>query len=212
MKLVIENNHVPKNNRYRSVIVEDQVKNLVFLYDNCGAFTQLVRNRVAPGAEDDQTLTLTGTVLSIDGGNSVDLGPIIPEIDPGGGVIAPDNQQLSLNGNILSLERGGSVDLTSVVGTGGGSSAPLSIIETSSNYTITDANDVLLVRSGGVTVSIPSASTARKRAVTIKNKATTNIYFQTTVTNQTVDEVASSIIVPDQALTIVPSGNNWHII
>ena len=50
---------------------------------------------------DNQTLSLNGSTLSIEDGNSVDLSPI-----------NTDDQAISLNSNTLSLEDGGSVDLS----------------------------------------------------------------------------------------------------
>src|SRR5690606_107073 len=51
---------------------------------------------------DEQTLALTGTNLSISGGNSIDISSIDTNTD---------DQILSLNVNTLELEDGGSVDL-----------------------------------------------------------------------------------------------------
>src|SRR5690606_35379989 len=51
---------------------------------------------------DEQTLALTGTNLSISGGNSIDISSIDTNTD---------DQTLSLTGNTLALEDGGSVDL-----------------------------------------------------------------------------------------------------
>src|SRR5690606_31270348 len=78
---------------------------------------------------DEQTLTLTGTDLSISGGNSIDISPIDTNTDEqtltltgtdleisGGNTIDisgvnTDDQTLTLTDNTLSLEDGGSVDL-----------------------------------------------------------------------------------------------------
>lgn len=64
-------------------------------------------NNGGGGGSDDQILTLTGTVLSIENGNSVDFAPIMP---PGG----TDDQQLSLTGNLLTIESGNTVDLSGI--------------------------------------------------------------------------------------------------
>ncbi|MCB9355598.1 MAG: tail fiber domain-containing protein [Lewinellaceae bacterium] len=59
------------------------------------------------GIPDNQTLSLSGTTLSIDGGNSVDLASIDTDTDT-------DDQTLSLSGTALSIEDGNSVDLASI--------------------------------------------------------------------------------------------------
>ncbi len=57
---------------------------------------------------DSQTLTVTGNVLSISGGNQVTLPP-----SQGDTVVGSDDQRLNLSENILSIEGGNSVDLSS---------------------------------------------------------------------------------------------------
>ena len=59
---------------------------------------------------DDQTLTLAGASLSIEGGNTVDLSGYLDNTDA---------QNLTLTGSSLSIDNGNSVDLSSLqVGTG----------------------------------------------------------------------------------------------
>jgi hypothetical protein len=72
------------------------------------------------GGSDNQTLTLSGTVLSIENGNSVNLNVIqdgVEDQDPD-----PENeiQQLSLNGNNLSISGGNSISLNGLGTAGGG--------------------------------------------------------------------------------------------
>ncbi|WP_158657168.1 beta strand repeat-containing protein [Maribacter cobaltidurans] len=57
---------------------------------------------------DSQTLSLTGTDLSITGGNSIDIGSIDTDTD---------DQTLSLTGNTLAIADGNSVDLSGFVNT-----------------------------------------------------------------------------------------------
>jgi len=64
------------------------------------------------GSDDDQLLALNGTLLSIEGGNSIDLAPIFSA--------GSDDQSLSLNGTVLSIEGGNSVDLAPLLNNSGG--------------------------------------------------------------------------------------------
>lgn len=216
MRLLLENGHVPAAKRYTNAIVEDATADLLYFYDSCGAFVKW-RKLDLPyeggnnGPDlDEQTLTLNGKVISISNGNSIDLTPIIPIIQEGGEVIAPDNQALHLVGNILSIDRGGSVDLTSVVGSGSGGTAAAPVIrETAANTTVVDNDDYIIATSGGITINMGSATTARVRPVTILNEGTTNIFF-TAASGQTVGGVTSSIIVPDQSVTFIPKANKWR--
>ncbi len=78
------------------------------LYDNTtsgltATDTQAALDELSAGSTDDQNLTLSGTDLSIEDGNSVDLS----------GFVSSDDQALSLSGNTLTLEDGGTVDLSS---------------------------------------------------------------------------------------------------
>ncbi len=64
--------------------------------------TQAAIDELSAGSTDDQNLTLSGTDLSIEDGNTVDLS----------GFVSTDDQNLTLVGNTLTLEDGGTVDLT----------------------------------------------------------------------------------------------------
>ena len=71
------------------------------------------------GGSDDQTLSLNGTLLSIENGNSVNLNVIQDGVEDQDADPANEIQQLSLNGNNLSISGGNSVSLSGL-GTGGG--------------------------------------------------------------------------------------------
>jgi hypothetical protein len=60
-----------------------------------------------PASTPPQTLTLTGTVLEISGGNSIDLAPIIPP--------DLDEQILELTGTTLAISGGNSIDLSAII-------------------------------------------------------------------------------------------------
>ncbi len=64
--------------------------------------TQAALDELSAGSTDDQNLTLSGTDLSIEDGNSIDLS----------GFVSTDDQQLTLVTNTLTLEDGGTVDLS----------------------------------------------------------------------------------------------------
>ncbi|PPK87264.1 endosialidase-like protein [Neolewinella xylanilytica] len=71
----------------------------------------------AEGGSDDQQLTLSGTDLSIEDGNSVDLSTLQDGVDDADADPTNEIQQLSLNGNTLSLTDGGDVDLSPYLNT-----------------------------------------------------------------------------------------------
>ncbi len=108
------------------------------------------------GIDDDadptnelQTLTLSGTEISISDGNNIDLSGIIP---PGG----TDDQTISLSGTTLSIESGNSVDLSSVQdGVNDADADPNNELQNLSF----DATSNQLTISNGNTVTIPSGGT-----------------------------------------------------
>ena len=91
-------------------------------YVNMGA-TQLVSVPYAlyagnaGGGSDDQTLTLSGTDLSIEDGNSVDLSALQDGVNDADADPANELQSLNLSGSTLSLsDGGGDVDLSPLAG------------------------------------------------------------------------------------------------
>ncbi|MCB0534684.1 MAG: tail fiber domain-containing protein, partial [Saprospiraceae bacterium] len=76
---------------------------------------------------DDQTLSLSGTTLSIADGNSVDLASIDTDTDT-------DDQNLSLSGTTLAIEDGNSVDLGTLPGDDLGSHTASQTINLNGNY------------------------------------------------------------------------------
>ncbi len=76
---------------------------------------------------DDQNLTLSGTDLGIEGGNTVDLS----------GFVSTDDQQISLAGNILTLEDGGTVNLSGYLDN--------TDDQTITDFSIDDATDILTI-------------------------------------------------------------------
>jgi hypothetical protein len=89
---------------------------------------------------DDQTLTLVGTDLSIEDGNTVDLSGL------GGGT---DDQTLTLVGTDLSIEAGNTVDLSTIQDGTGTDDQTLTLVGT--DLSIEDGNTVDLSGLGGGT-------------------------------------------------------------
>ena len=87
----------------RTVVPDIKIKNQILSVDN-GNFIDL---GFLLDNTDHQKLELTGSILRLEGGGSVDLNPLFSsENKP---------QKLSLQNNILSLDRGGSVDLSEII-------------------------------------------------------------------------------------------------
>ena len=88
----------------------------------------------ASGAgSDDQILDLNGSVLTIEGGNSVDLS-----------MLSGSTQNLAINGNELSISGGNSITLPN--------SDPQTLTINGSNLSISDGNTVTLPTSSGSSV------------------------------------------------------------
>ncbi|GIV32576.1 MAG: hypothetical protein KatS3mg031_0111 [Chitinophagales bacterium] len=71
-----------------------------------GNFIQL------PTSDDNQQLTLTGTLLSIENGNTVDLSPLQDGVNDADSDPTNELQQLFLLGNTLLISGGNSVILS----------------------------------------------------------------------------------------------------
>ncbi|MEZ4965134.1 MAG: hypothetical protein R2791_07825 [Saprospiraceae bacterium] len=92
---------------------------------------------------DDQTLSLSGTTLSIEDGNSVDLASIDTDTDT-------DDQTLNLSGTTLSIEDGNSVDLSALPGDNLGNHVATQNINLNGNWLSGDGGDEgVFVRSNG---------------------------------------------------------------
>ena len=110
---------------------------IIDLADSIGFDTIRIRevltSIIVNGNSDNQNLTLEGTMVSIEDGNSIDLGSIIPD----GGT---DDQTLNLNGTNLSIEDGNSIDLGNIIPDEGTDDQTLNLNGT--NLSIEDGNSI----------------------------------------------------------------------
>lgn len=102
--LVYELDHEPENGKFRDTIVEDKANNILYFYDNCGAWAPATSSFVEGNS---QTLSWdpVNRLLTISDGNTIN----IPSDNT-------DNQTLSYDAglNELSIENGNTVSLQSV--------------------------------------------------------------------------------------------------
>ncbi|MEZ4965120.1 MAG: tail fiber domain-containing protein [Saprospiraceae bacterium] len=120
------------------------------------------------GIPDDQTLGLSGTTLSIEDGNSVDLSGIDTDTD---------DQTLNLSGTTLSIEDGNSVDLSTLPGDNLGSHIAAQNINLNGNYLSGDGgNEGVLVYPDG-NVRINSNSSDARLEIPSSGDGTTFLKF-----------------------------------
>ena len=79
------------------------------------------------GGTDDQELTLTGTTLSIEGGNSIDLSVLQDGVDDADADPNNEIQDISLSGTALTISNGSTVDLAPILPPGGTDDQNLSL-------------------------------------------------------------------------------------
>jgi hypothetical protein len=84
------------------------------------------------------------------------------------------------------------------------------VVSKSADYMI-GSEDVIKVTAAGVVITLPDATTATVKPITIKNSSSGNIQLSTTGV-QTVDNSTSAILIPNQSLTVISDGNGWIII
>lgn len=85
-----------------------------------------------------------------------------------------------------------------------------SVVSKAVDYTI-GSEDVVKVTASGKVMTLPDATVATVKPITIKNSSNGNISFATTA-GQTVDGSTTGIIIPNQAITVITDGSNWIII
>lgn len=135
-------------------------------YDGTG--WQSLTSGGGTGGSDDQTISLSGNTLSIEDGNTVNLGSIDNQvlslvgsnlsIDNGNTVnlssidTDTDDQTLSFSGTDLTISDGNTVDLSSLAGTGGSDDQQLTL--SGNDLTIEDGNTVNLSSIDNQTLSL----------------------------------------------------------
>ncbi|SEQ86092.1 tail fiber domain-containing protein [Neolewinella agarilytica] len=121
------------------------------------------------GGTDDQTISLSGTTLSIEGGNAVDLSALQDGVNDADADPTNEIQNLSFNPatNELSIDGGNTITIPS-----GGTDAdadPMNEIQT-----ITISGDQLSLSNGGGTVTIPSGGGGNTDEQTLSFNPATN--------------------------------------
>lgn len=121
------------------------------------------------GGTDDQTISLSGTTLSIEGGNTVDLSVLQDGVDDADADPTNEIQNLSFNvaTNELSIAGGNTITIPS-----GGTDADAD--PTNELQTITIAGDQLSLSNGGGTVTIPGGGGTDNQTLTF-NPATNEL-------------------------------------
>ncbi len=122
------------------------------------------------GGTDDQTISLSGTTLSIEGGNAVDLSVLQDGVDDADADPTNEIQNLSFNiaTNELSIAGGNSITIPS-----GGTDADAD--PTNEIQTITISGDQLSLSDGGGTVTIPSGGGGTDNQTLTFNVATNEL-------------------------------------
>lgn len=93
----------------------------------------------------------------------------------------------------------------------GGSSSLGDTVSKSTNYTITDSDNVrtVLITVAGVAIALPSAATNENRPITIIKKVSTNTASQITGTVNGV--VNPDLDFKDEAISVVSDGSTWSL-
>jgi hypothetical protein len=86
-----------------------------------------------------------------------------------------------------------------------------SVVTKTTNYTLTDDDDVVVATNAGVVLTLHSSATAAVKRYTLRNGSDGNISFATT-SSQTVNGSTTGTIIPNQSIDVVPSGGNWIIV
>lgn len=90
------------------------------------------------------------------------------------------------------------------------------LVSKTANYTATAADEVILcnVTGGGITITLPAASSNTNKCFTIKKTdSSTNTVTVDGNASETIDGATTySITIQYESITIVCDGSNWHII
>lgn len=103
-------------------------------------------------------------------------------------------------------------DATWQIPAGAGS---LAVATKTSNYTLTDSDDVILcdTTSGSVTITTHASSTATKKRYTIKKIAAANTCTIDGNSSETIDGYATFPIINNlNPIVVVPDGTNWQVV
>ncbi len=92
-----------------------------------------------------------------------------------------------------------------------GSNLTINVASKSSNYTTTDADDVVSASNTGVVLTLHDATTARVKRYTLRNGSAGNISFATT-SSQTVNGSTTGTLATQESIDVVPLGGNWIIV
>ncbi len=142
-------------------------------------------NAAGGSGDDDQLLDLNGSILSIENGNSVDLGAIAGvnqtlsiegdqlSISDGNSVMLPTSspQTLSINGDQLSISSGNTVTLPS----GGGGSSPWQVQGNQISYHAGPVNVKELLISEGFSTFVDVRGALDGGLITINNDLSNNV-------------------------------------
>jgi hypothetical protein len=155
---------------------------------------------------DDQELSLNGTEISIEDGNTIDLASILP---PGG----TDDQELELNGTVISIEDGNSVDLISLQDGTGTDDQELTL--TGNTLAIEDGNSVDLSSLQDGTGTDDQTLTLTGNTLSIEDGNSVNL---SSLQDGTIDADADptneiqGLELDGDTLRIVPNAGNQSIV
>ncbi len=99
-------------------------------------------------------------------------------------------------------------------GGGGGGSTPLDVTTTTAaTYTLSDANDVLLVNAAACTVTLHSAASAEKKLYQIVNIHSTGVVTIDGDSTETISGSQTQFLTTQwSSYTVVPDGTNFVIV
>ena len=157
---------------------------------------------------DDQNLTLTGTDLNIENGNTIDLS----------GFVSTDDQQISLAGNTLTLEDGGTINLAPYFDNTDDQAITDFSLDGSTNIltlTLEDGGTQTVDLSGFVSTDDQNISgsglTGTDLTIGIQN-GTNEVVDLSSLANTDEQDLSSAVVTPDESVEIqITNGNNTTI-
>ena len=85
------------------------------------------------------------------------------------------------------------------------------LYSTSVDYSITDADTVILVTANSPTITLPSSTTLTGRVYYIKNRSTLSCTLSTTA-SESIDGLSSIPIAPNNSIQTISTGSGWIIL